>query len=97
MKSTAISDLKAHLSEYLLKVKSGEEIIITDRNKPIARIIPIKRDNKSIPAHILSLEQAGLLRVGNGALPDNFWNMSRPKDKKGNAIKMLIKDREEGR
>ena len=30
-------------------------------------------------------------------LPDDFWNLSRPKDNKGNALKMIINEREEGR
>ena len=30
MKTTAISRLKSSLSEYLLKVKAGEEVIVTD-------------------------------------------------------------------
>ena len=41
MKTTAISDLKAHLSEYLNQVKSGNEILVTDRGKPVARIVPV--------------------------------------------------------
>jgi prevent-host-death family protein len=97
MKTTAISKLKTSLSEYLLKVKAGEEVIVTDRGKPVAKIVPIKRGEIEIPPHLLTLEKAGLVRIGKGALPGGFWNMPRPKDKKGLALAKLLEERKEGR
>ncbi|MDO9027876.1 MAG: type II toxin-antitoxin system prevent-host-death family antitoxin [Candidatus Roizmanbacteria bacterium] len=97
MKTAAVSKLKASLSEYLLKVKAGEEVIVTDRGKPIAKIIPLKRGETKIPSHLLTLEKAGLARIGKGTLPEDFWKMQRPKDKKGLALASLLKEREEGR
>jgi len=35
----AVSDLRAHLSEWLDRVKAGEELIITERGVPVARIL----------------------------------------------------------
>ena len=35
-----IRELRAHLSRYLDRVRDGEEIVVTDRGKPIARISP---------------------------------------------------------
>ncbi len=40
MKSVKIAELKNHLSEHLRAVEAGAEIIITDRDRPIARIVP---------------------------------------------------------
>ena len=40
MRSVTISTLKAQLSAHLKLVQSGEEVLVRDRNKPIARIIP---------------------------------------------------------
>ena len=34
----AITDLRAHLSDWLAKVRDGEELIITDRGLPVARL-----------------------------------------------------------
>jgi prevent-host-death family protein len=39
MSQVAVSQLKASVSEYLARVKAGEEILITDRGAPIAKII----------------------------------------------------------
>ncbi len=43
MKHAAVAKLKATLSEYLARVKAGEEVIVTERGKPIARIVPLAR------------------------------------------------------
>ncbi len=97
MKTAAVSKIKSSLSEYLLKVKAGEEVIITDRGKPIAKIVPLKRGETEIPPHLLMLEKAGLAHIGKNNLPEDFWKMPRPKDKKGLALINLLKEREEGR
>ncbi|MBW1945932.1 MAG: type II toxin-antitoxin system prevent-host-death family antitoxin [Deltaproteobacteria bacterium] len=72
METTAISKLKASLSEYLSKVKAGEEVLVTERGKPIAKIIPLERDASEISAHLLTLERAGL--VNN--LSEQDWSIS---------------------
>jgi len=36
-----ISELKANLSAHLRRVSGGEEVVVCDRNRPIARIVPI--------------------------------------------------------
>ena len=42
MKSVKIAELKDKLSEHLRAVEAGEEVIVTDRNRPIARIVPVQ-------------------------------------------------------
>ena len=36
-----VRETKTHLSEYLRRVQTGEEFVITDRGRAIARISPI--------------------------------------------------------
>lgn len=93
----AISQLKASLSEYLARVQSGEEVIITDRGKPIARITPLRRDEVTIPDRLRQLERAGIVRIGTGRLPESFWKRARPTDKRGRALLALLEEREEER
>lgn len=97
MKTAAVSKLKASLSEYLGKVKAGEEVIVTDRGKPVARIVPITRDEVKIPPHLLEMERAGLVRIGSGEIPPEFWQRKRKKDRKGAVLAALLQEREEGR
>jgi prevent-host-death family protein len=95
MKTAAVSELKASLSEYLAMVKAGEEVIVTDRGKPVARIIPLQRDREGIPAHLLDLERAGLARLGSNKLPAGFWRLMRVRDRNGKALRSLLDEREE--
>ncbi|MGC2458899.1 MAG: type II toxin-antitoxin system prevent-host-death family antitoxin [Gallionellaceae bacterium] len=39
----SIRELKAHLSEYIRQVTAGETVIINIHNRPVAQIVPIKR------------------------------------------------------
>jgi len=39
--SIGIRDAKINLSKLLKDVQKGAEIIITDRNKPVGRIVPV--------------------------------------------------------
>lgn len=96
MKTAAVSDLKAHLSEYLNQVKAGGEILITDRGKPVARIVPIAR-SKTHKEALIQMQKQGLIKLGSGKLPKDFWAMPRPEDPEGSALKALIEEREAGR
>ena len=41
MKTVRVAELKAHLSAHLRMASSGEEVLVLDRNTPIARIVPL--------------------------------------------------------
>ena len=36
-----IRDLRSNLSRYVERVKAGEEIVVTDHGKPVARLVPL--------------------------------------------------------
>lgn len=40
MKQVGIADLKAHLSGHLRTVKKGEVLLVVERGRPVARIVP---------------------------------------------------------
>ncbi len=40
MKTVGIRELKENLSQYMKKIKSGETIIVTERKKEVAIIVP---------------------------------------------------------
>jgi len=40
MRSVNVAELKNWLSKYLTFAKGGEEIIIRDRNLPVAKLVP---------------------------------------------------------
>jgi len=96
MKTAAISELKARLSEYVNRVRAGEEVLITDRGKPIARLAPISRATM-VKASLARMERQGLIKLGVGKLPKDFWKRPRPHDPKGLVLKTLLEEREGGR
>ena len=38
--NVGVRELKAKLSEYLGRVASGESAVVTDRGRPVARLVP---------------------------------------------------------
>ena len=40
-KAVGIRELKTHLSRYVKEVKDGDEILVSDRGKIVARIVPV--------------------------------------------------------
>lgn len=76
MKTVNIGKLKDNLSAYLQEVRNGEEVIVQDRKKPIARIVPIR--SADFTDEELYLSSIGVLK-----LPEN------PKGIDWNAIEKL--------
>lgn len=44
MSQVTISALKSHLSEHLRRAEAGEEIEVLDRARPIAKVVPFRRE-----------------------------------------------------
>ncbi len=94
MKTATVSMLKASLSEYLRQVKAGEEVLVTERGRPIARIAPAVISH-TLPKHLVEMQKQGLIKLGSEKLPKDFWDLPRPKDPKGLVVKAVLREREE--
>jgi prevent-host-death family protein len=57
--TVGIRDLKAHLSEYIQRVKSGQSIVVTEHGKPVGRILPV---GMSLEDRLEMLRKAGLVK-----------------------------------
>ena len=69
---TNVRDLKAHLSAYLRRAARGEEVLVTFRGKPLARLVPLSGDvapKTSEEAAIASLRTLPWVTPGNGNKP----------------------------
>lgn len=53
MQSVSLADAKATLSELVDRVEAGDEIDITRRGKPVARLTAVARPRKAIDAALL--------------------------------------------
>ena len=83
------------MSEYLRQVKGGEEVLVTERGRPIAKLSPTGPSD-TLSEHLADMEKSGLLKRGSGKLPKEFWSLPRPKDPKGLVLKTVLREREEG-
>lgn len=97
MKKAAIAELKASLSRFLAGVKVGEEVLITERGRPIARIVPVTRPGDEEDQRLRRMEVEGLIRIGSRRLPKAFWELPRPDDPDGSVRRTLLQERLEGR
>jgi prevent-host-death family protein len=95
VKTTTVSKLKASLSKYLRSVKAGEEVLVTERGRPIAKLTPA-RSSDTLPEDLSEMQQQGLIKVGSGKLPKGFWDLPRPDDPKGLVTQAVLREREEG-
>jgi prevent-host-death family protein len=48
MGAYTVAEVKAHLSAILEAVAGGEEVVVTKRGKPVARILPEKQNPTTI-------------------------------------------------
>jgi len=79
MKPAKVSELKAGLSKYLARVKRGEEVVVTERGRAIAKLVPIPPDEDPEMERMRDLERRGIVRIGLGGWPAGFWDWERPK------------------
>jgi len=98
MKKAKIAELKNHLSRYLDHVRSGESVLVLDRDQPVAQIVPLSRPTPGSRGHdgrLAQLERRGLIRRGSGGLPEWFGKRKPPR-LRGSVLKDLLAERGAG-
>ncbi len=58
-----IRDAKIHLSKFIKMVQNGSEIILTDRGRPVGKIVPIQAKELPLSSRIKKLEDMGVLEA----------------------------------
>jgi prevent-host-death family protein len=88
MATVGIRDLKNRLSEYLRRVADGERLVITDRGRPVALLVP--PEEKDEVARAMAMVREGLAHWGGGKPRGS----SRPVKVKGRPIsETMLEDR----
>jgi prevent-host-death family protein len=96
MKKAKIGELRDHLSRFLDHVREGGQVLVVDRNRPVARIVPLREGAASPDRERLQrLGQRGLVRRGTGAPPD-WLGRRRPPKLRGSVLRHLLAERAEG-
>ena len=99
MRTATISDAKNHLSAYIDLVRQGETVVILDRNKPVARLMPIDpATDLDHEARLSELERKGVLRRAEVRPSRGLLKSLPPAPKiKGDLLAVLIAERSESR
>lgn len=88
METVGIKVLKNKLSYYLKKVRQGEVVIITDRKREVAQIIPMERNRDQ--ERVLTLVRYGYASWQGGKPKGS----QRPHKVKGKALaEIVLEDR----
>jgi antitoxin (DNA-binding transcriptional repressor) of toxin-antitoxin stability system len=96
MRTVNVAKLKDQLSKYLGFAKGGEEVLIRDRNLPVAKLVPFQAEGADDQE--LTLVAAGKLRLPTAPLDIRAVLKVPTGTVKGNkAIGALLAEREEGR
>jgi PHD/YefM family antitoxin component YafN of YafNO toxin-antitoxin module len=86
-----IKEVKNNLSQLLARVKAGEEILITKRGKPIARIVRENHGYNSIREALEPLVHNGLVTLPSRSILKNHISAL---DTSGKPVsEMVIEDR----
>jgi prevent-host-death family protein len=67
MKTVGSRELKNRLGRYLRLVANGETLIVTDRGKPLVRMLPMESnesEDKTLEEILKQMEADGHLRLG---------------------------------
>ncbi|HYA62226.1 MAG TPA: type II toxin-antitoxin system prevent-host-death family antitoxin [Candidatus Sulfotelmatobacter sp.] len=85
-------EFKNRMGRYLLAVRKGQSILITDRGRPVAKVIPPDPEDgltDSVEKRLKELEAQGLIRLAKRPMRSFKAIPSRGKP----ASKMIIEDR----
>jgi prevent-host-death family protein len=65
MSTVGVKELKNRLTQYLRRTKQGEEVVVTERGRPIALIQPIRSAEAplSLEARLAKLAAQGLVTL----------------------------------
>jgi len=83
------------LSEYLRMVKGGADVTVTDRGRPIARLLPVLERTDS-QNRMQELIASGAVRAPRKPLSADFLTRPRVQDPNGLSLKALLEEREGG-
>jgi len=94
MVSVNVAELKNRLSKYLTFVKGGEEIVIRDRNLPVAKLVPFTSADSS--EEELLLVAAGKMRLPKASVKvGDLLKIPTGKVEGSDGVQTLLDEREE--
>jgi prevent-host-death family protein len=106
MARAGVAELKSGLSAYLRRVQAGEEVIVTDHGRPVARLVPYvdvapnRNGSGPTPERIAWLVATGVLRPPihpiSQDLIERLRRVQPAADSGGSFLESLLDERESG-
>lgn len=99
MKTATITEAKNQLSALIDRVRHGETVVITDRGRPVARLVSALTGAAEDPeGRLARLERRGGLRRATAPPPRSLVLKKLPKVKRpAGVLEALLEERREGR
>jgi prevent-host-death family protein len=92
METVGMREANMHFADYIRKVRSGVEIILTDRGVPVAMIKPLATASSGIEKKLAELGDSGLI-----SLAKKTFSLPKPLACKGGMISDTIADQRRDR
>ena len=73
----AVTELRAHLAEWLHRVQAGDEVVVTERGVPVARIVGV-----DAATELERLTAAGAISAPASAVRPQATGRRRPRAKR---------------
>ena len=91
----SVGRLKARLSEYLRRAKAGEGVVVTDRGRPVARLMGLEGAG-ALEGRVAELVRSGLAQRPTQPLDPGFLERPRPADPDSRSLEAVLEERAEG-
>lgn len=92
----SVRDLKAKLSRYLKEAHAGQDVVVTARGRPVARLIAAPEEGAEKPSGEELLRRLRLLpgvRLGTGGKPLGAKNPIRIRPGQKSLAEIVLEDR----
>lgn len=89
-----VAELHAALDSYLARVQTGEQVLVTDQGREIARLVPSASTNLQALDYKAMVATGLLIPAAEQPSPE-FWSLPRMPDPENLLLKALLAEREE--
>jgi prevent-host-death family protein len=98
VKTASITEAKNKLSALIDLVRSGESVVIVERGRPVARLVPATAVDEDVDGRLARLERAGIVRIGRPGARVPLIGSKPPRTRQdASAVEALIDERRSGR
>lgn len=94
MKTASVAEIKARLSEFLAAARAGDDVVITERGRPIARLTGLGPE--AADARMTELIRAGAVRPARRLPGTGRHAPAALDDPERRLMQALLRERDEG-